>query len=160
MRLDLQTSTCAPSNHPNMSFTFSHSKQPPVKPPPNEEELLSARGGNQVPFAASEGSSTLEATRVYEQVKKALHRDDESFRPDISSSPSRADRTQVFFGHDGPTTRLSSPRRKCCRPTITTSPTEQEVIPTPRSTRENAPEAAGRDLSAYLVTKILDESRS
>lgn len=71
-----------------MSFTFSHSKQPPVKPLPNEEDLPSVRGDNQGPVAAS-GSSTLEARHVYKQVKAALHRDDQSSDLDISLSFTR-----------------------------------------------------------------------
>jgi hypothetical protein len=67
-----------PSNHPEMSFTFPHSKRPTVKPL-DEEELPSARGDNQRQTAASGGSSILETKCVYKQVKKALHRDNESF---------------------------------------------------------------------------------
>jgi len=58
-----------------MSFTIPHLQKPSVKPLPNEEEVLSARGDNQGSFAVSEGGPTLEANRVYQQVRKELHRE-------------------------------------------------------------------------------------
>jgi hypothetical protein len=62
-----------------MSFTIPHLQQPSVKPLLDEEEVLSARGENQGPLAASGGSPTLEAICVYQQVRKELHGDDKRF---------------------------------------------------------------------------------
>jgi hypothetical protein len=53
-----------------MSYTMP---QPQVNPPPDEERFSSVPGDNLGLISASAGSSTLEANRVYGQVRKALH---------------------------------------------------------------------------------------